>query len=498
MNHKFTHPKNAGFYAPIALIIGASTLISCKVGRNYQQPDMRMPATYSGAAAQPAATSPATQSATQKIAPSWWRIFNDPDLTRIQEAAIAGNPDLKAAVARVAQARAAAGMTRAEFYPMINFDPSVTRARTISRTGSSAKAHTGTTTSIPFDLSYEIDIWGRVGRSMENAEAQVAASESSLGVVLLTMQADIAQNYFTLRSLDEQDEIISGMIGVLRHELSLFERQRNAGIINDLEIAQAQAQLQSEIAQQAEIRRQRAATEHAIALLTGAAPSELSLSKRSYAFSAPAVPPGLPADLLRRRPDIAAAEQNLIAANAQVGVAKADFYPTLRLTGAAGFESADLKSALNWENRVWSIGPSVTVPLFEGGRLSAQLAQTKARYDELTHTFRSTILTALREVEDSLTDLHHRAIAAAAQGNAVDASRQYLRISEIQYKAGTSNYLVVLDANRTLLSNQISAVQIDSQRAISTVLLIKALGGGWSADDAQSTAATQPTSAQPR
>lgn len=456
-------------------LLGAILLASCKVGPDYKQPAMTMPANFRETATRPsiqAGTAPSTQPDLK----AWWKLFGDEDLTGLVEAANANNPDLKAAVARVEQARAAAGVTKADFYPTISFDPSISRQRTVS---SSGKASTRTMTSIPFDLSYEIDVWGRVRRSMDSANAQVLSSQSALGVVMLTLQADVAQNYFNLRALDIQDGIVTEMVTLLEHELSLFERQRAAGIVNNLDVSQAKAQLQSEVAQQEDLRRQRALVEHALAILTGKSPSELQIHKRDYSFTPPAIPAGLPSELLRRRPDILEAEQNLIAANAQVGVAKANFYPVFKLTGAAGFESYDLKSALDWQNRVWSLGPSVSVPLFEGGRLSASLAQTKARYDELTHTFRSTVLTAVREVEDELSDLRHRAQAGEALNQAVVASREYLRLSEVQYKAGTANFLVVIDANRTLLTNQLSAVQVQSQRNIATVLLIKALGGGW-------------------
>jgi multidrug efflux system outer membrane protein len=195
----------------------------------------------------------------------------------------------------------------------------------------------------------------------------------------------------------------------------------------------------------------------------------------------PAVPAGLPGDLLRQRPDVARAEEQLVAANAQVGVALAAFYPQLKLTGAAGFESFDLAHALDWESRVWSIGPSISFPLFTGGQLEGNLQQVRARYDELVATYRGAVLAAFRDVEDSLTDLHYRADAATAQDEAVRTSREYLRLSQIQYKGGLATYLQVIDAERTLLTNELSAVQLLNQRLDSTVLLIKSLGGGWQA-----------------
>lgn len=470
-------------YAGKASILAAISLAicACKVGPNYQRPDMKMPVGYrEQPATQPTQTQPATKQAT--TVPSlnrWWKLFNDPELTRLEEAATINNPQLKAAMARVDQARAAAGITRSDLYPTVTVDPSVQRGRSISRTGSSTRGRTATTVSLPVDVSYEVDIWGRVRRQVEASNAQVVSSENAMGVILLTLQSDLALNYFNLRSLDQQDDILAHMIQLLQQEMTLLERQRKVGIINDLAIVQTRAQIEAEVSQQAEVRRQRANAEHAIAILTGLPPSELQLAKAQYAFQVPAVPPGLPSDLLRQRPDVAEAEQDLVTANAQVGVAKANFLPVVRLTGAAGFESADLRTAVDWENRVWSLGPSVSIPIFEGGRLTAALQQAKARYEELVHTYRNTVITALGEVEDSLSDLRLRSEAGAAQARAVAASREYLRLSQIQYNAGTVTFLVVIDANRTLLTNEISALQIESQRSIATVALIKALGGDW-------------------
>lgn len=469
---------------------------SCVVGPDYQRPRMSVPASFRSA------TQPTTQ---PDFSRDWWRLYHDPILTELEEAAARASPSIEAAVARVAQARASTLIEQAGFYPVVTFDPSIQRARAPSNGaiiggtviggssgpttgpsrsgGTSSGGGTRTTVRIPFDVSYEIDIWGRVRRLLESARATAQASADDYEVVLQTLHADVAQNYFTLRSLDAQEEILGRTVASFQREFQLQQQSFQAGVASRLDVVQAEAQYQATRTQQIDVRRQRADAEHAIAVLIGRPPSELSLAPRPLDLEPPVVPPGLPAQLLRRRPDVAEAEQNLMAASAQVGVATANFYPTVSLTGIAGFQSTDVQHALDWEQRVWSIGPSINWPIFEGGRLRAELAQARARYTELRANYRNAVLTAFREVEDDLTDLHLRSDAAQAQAEAVRASTEYRQLSEDKYRAGAVNYLQVIDAERTLLNNELSAAQLLNQRLISSVLLIKALGGGW---DAQS------------
>jgi multidrug efflux system outer membrane protein len=318
-----------------------------------------------------------------------------------------------------------------------------------------------------------------VRRLSQAALAQLRASEDDYQVVLQTLEADVAQYYFNLRSLDSQQQILAKTVESFQQQVSLTQTQQRAGLVGLTDVLQAQTQLNSTITQEVDIRRQRADVEHALAILLGRAPTELTVAGNPLDLAPPNIPAGLPADLLRRRPDVAEAEAALTAANAQIGVAVAQFYPTIRLTGAAGFESADIRHALDWDSRFWSIGPSVSFPLFNGGQLQANLAQAQARYDELLATYRGSVLAALGDVEDSLTDLHVRADAARAQDQAVQSAREYLRLSQVQYRGGLTNYLQVIDAERTLLTNELSAAQLLNQRLVSTVRLIKSLGGGW-------------------
>jgi len=473
----------------ILIALGAvalcSAVPSCTVGPNYQRPALDVPPAYKSATTQ--------ESARPALSVDWWRLFNDPTLNGLEESAIRANTNVAAAVARVAQARAAAGVVQSQFYPIVPLDPSVIRSRSSgislnnSTTTVSPSARTRTNIRIPFDVSYEIDIWGRVRRLNEAALAQVRSSEDDYQVVLQTLEADVAQNYFTLLALDTQQQILALTVGSYRQQVSLTQTQQRAGLVGPTDVLQAQALLNSTIAQEVDIRRQRADIEHALAILLGRPPTELTVANKPLDLVPPTIPAGLPADLLRRRPDVAEAEQALKAASAQIGVAVAEFYPTVNLTGSAGFESFDVQHAVGWESRFWSIGPSVTIPIFNGGQLRANLAQVRARYEELLADYRGSVLAAFREVEDSLTDLHMRADAAQAQEQAVQAAREYLRLSEVQYRGGLTNYLQVIDAERTLLTNELSAAQLLNQRLISTVLLIKSLGGGWEAEAAPTT-----------
>jgi multidrug efflux system outer membrane protein len=453
-------------------------IVSCRVGPNYQRPPMDVPTTYKSATTQNAQAA--------HLITQWWQLFADPDLTRLEEEAIRANPDLQAAMERVAQARAAARIVQSQFYPQITLDPAVSWGLAA---GSSSNNNSGsrngnnvvgaTAVRVPFDLGYEIDIWGRVARSVEAANAATRASADDFAVVMQTLEADVAQNYMTLRSLERQDEILVRNVELYRRQLALTLQKRQAGIAGGLDVAQAQAQLDQTITQQLEIRRQRTDTEHALAILTGKAPAQFGISANGAQMEVPQIPVGLPADLLRHRPDVAEAEQNLVAANANVGVAIADFYPTVRLTGAAGFENVSIERAVDWQNVLLSFGPSVSVPIFEGGLLQAQLEQARARYRELVASYRSALLSALRDVEVSLNDVHSRSDALVAQERAVNSSREYLRLAQIEYQQGIISLLQLIDADRTLLTAELTQEQLRNDRLISTVLLIKALGGGW-------------------
>jgi multidrug efflux system outer membrane protein len=324
-----------------------------------------------------------------------------------------------------------------------------------------------------------VDIWGQVRRSLEAANAQVQFSMDEQEVVLQTVEADLAEDYFNLRSFDSQYQTIETSVETYRKQVELTQTEYRAGLDSEADVASAQALLDSTLTQQVETYRQRQEEEYAIAILINQPPANFSLPVNPLDLNPPSIPAGLPSDLLGRRPDVAAAEQNLASASAEIGVAISQYYPQLTLTGVAGFESVKSSDLLDWESRIWSLGPSINFPLFTGGRLEANVEQQRALYRQYLAQYFSQILSAYQDVENSLTDLHTRADEAQSQASAVDASQNYLRLTLIEYQQGLVDYFQVIDADRTLLSNQLSAEQILNERLVSTVLLIKALGGGW-------------------
>jgi len=449
----------------------------CTVGPNYARPPVGEPALFkSDGAGEPAPPIPT----------EWWRLYGDPQLDQLIATAHASNQTLRQAVARVDQARALARVAGSYLYPSISLDPQFSRTRYSANrksTFTGQPVQSGITLNdflIPFDLTYEIDVWGRVRRSFESARAQAAASADDLGVVRLTVETDVAQFYYSLRSLDAQIQILTDTVTSYREQVRLLSAQLRAGLVSPIVLNQAQAQLQATLAQQLDVERARADLEHALAILCGRpAPSFAVAVNPLHEASPPAVPPGLPAQLLARRPDVAEAEQNVVAANAQIGVATADFFPRFMLTSLAGLQSAALSTLFNWQSRAASILPSVSFPIFEGGRLRANLESTRAFYRQAIAAYVNQVLIAYGDVEDALTDLHALSDEVGSLREAMSASRNYLRLATVQYTQGLTDYLLVIDAERTLLANQLSLAQAVNLQVGASIRLIKALGGGW-------------------
>src|SRR5216683_2348495 len=450
----------------------------CAVGPNYARPPVEEPALFkSGGAGEPA----------PPIQTDWWRLYGDPELDQLIASAHASNQTLRQAVARVDQARALARVAGSFLYPTISVDPSYSRTRYSGNRRSTItgqKVQSGRTLNdwrIPFDLTYEIDVWGRVRRSFESARAQAAASADDLGVVRLTVETDVAQFYYGLRSLDAQLQILTDNVAAYREQVRLLSVQLKTGLVSPIVLNQAQAQLQAALAQQRDVERARADLEHALAILCGRpAPSFTVAANPLHEAVPPTVPPGLPAQLLARRPDVAEAEQNVVAANAQIGVATAEFFPRFMLTATAGLESADLSALFTWQSRAASILPSVSIPIFQGGRLRANLEAIKASYRQTVAAYVNQVLIAYGDVENALTDLHAFSDEVGSLREAVSASQNYLRLAQAQFKYGLVDYLIVIDAERTLLANQLSLAQAVNSHMAASIQLIKALGGGWS------------------
>jgi multidrug efflux system outer membrane protein len=460
-------------FRPRWLVVGLGLLLwsGCAVGPNYSRPGVATPTAWKEGAV-------ATNTAV--LPPQWWHIFNDSELNALETQAVGANQNLKLAVARVTEARALARVSESEFYPSISGNGAYARERVSENNPAlPGKKHDFDHYSTSFDLNYELDIWGRVRRSVEAARADASATATDLEVVLLTLTADVARDYQLLRSLDNERLVIEATMALRRDAVQLQQTRNQAGLINEVDVTRARTELANVEAEWHATLRSRAQVEHALAVLCGRPPAEFSMKSGASNIVPPEIPEGLPSSLLQRRPDIVAAEQHLQGDSARIGVAKAAFFPTIKLTGAAGFASADLGTFLEWPSRMWSIGPSISVPVFQGGRNRANLKAAEARYEQSVAIYRGTILGAFREVEDALSDLSTLSAQSDAVNRALTSARDTATLASQRYQQGLSSYLDVVDAQRIALQAERQETQLRGQRAISTMLLAKAMGGGW-------------------
>lgn len=412
----------------------------------------------------------------------WWEVFGDASLNELELQALQANQNLRVAVATVDQARATARVARSDLLPYVSFDPSYNRQRYSPNEQPSFGPLTVNTWQTPLDLSYEVDLWGRVRRGFESARADAQASAAAFDNVLLTLQADVAQNYFRLRALDAEIATVTSTVGLRHEQVRLVRSRFSGGIGNDLDIAQAETELATTEAEAASLAQRRTELENAIAILAGANPAVFHLPPNMDGVwnpQPPQIPAGLPAELLERRPDVSQAERQLAAANARIGVAKGAFFPVLTLTGSGGFVSADVDTLFNWNSRTWSIGPSLSLPIFTGGRNRANLQRSKAAFQESLANYRQEILVAFGEVENSLSGIRHLADQAAAQDRAVTHARRAADLATDRYRSGLVSYIEVVDAEREALQAERENDELTGQRLIASVQLIKALGGGW-------------------
>jgi multidrug efflux pump len=415
----------------------------------------------------------------------WWELFKDPVLNQLERKAHDSNQTLREAFSRVEQARASARIRKGEFWPAIDFDPSYRRERYSPNQEPSFGALTATTIRVPVDLSYEIDLWGRVRRAFESARADAEANVAAYYNLLLTLNADVAQNYFRLRALDVEISTLERSVRLRKEQVQLVQSRFDSGIGNELDLARAQTELATTEAEAASLDSQRAQLENTIAILTGENASVFHLpplaeeQTLTWNPKPPVIPPGLPSELLERRPDVSEAERQLASANARIGIAKAAFFPVLRLTGSGGFVSGDFDSLFNWDSRVWSIGPSISLPIFAGGRNRANYARSKSAYEEALAHYRQQVLVAFADVENSLSAIQSIKKQSAAQERALNSARRAADLAQQRYTAGIVSYLEVVDANREALLTERANARIIGLRLAATVQLIKALGGGW-------------------
>jgi multidrug efflux system outer membrane protein len=412
---------------------------------------------------------------------NWWSIFNDPVLDDLERQAAENNQDVKAAIARVTQSRALARNAKADFFPQLTFSPSASRSRTSDNRLNPVPNGLGNDFRVPLDLSYELDLWGRVKRSFEGANADALAKLAAFENTLLVLKADVAQNYFALRTLDTERAILRHTIQLRRDALKLVRSRFEGGAASELDVSRAETELNSTEAELVGVDRRRAELEHALAVLVGKSATDFAVKELPLENGTlpPVIPAGLPGELLERRPDIAEAERSLAAANARIGVAKAAFFPVVRLTGMAGFESLDVESLFNWQSRAWSLGPSVTLPLFQGGRNRANLKRSQAVYEESVAVYRQRILVAFKEVQDALTGARLLHEQAGAQDRSLASARRTAALSNTRYRAGLVSYLEVIESERTALTAEREAARLTGQRLVNSVQLVKALGGGW-------------------
>jgi NodT family efflux transporter outer membrane factor (OMF) lipoprotein len=434
----------------------------------------------------------------------WWERFGDPTLSALEVQVSAANQTLVTAEATYRQARALVREARAAYFPTVTLGAGFTRSRSSATLGSSsgsrgtgaagiAAGRGGSSVKsdffqLPIDITWVPDFWGQVRRRVESNQAEAQASAADLETARLSLQGELAQDYLQLRTLDAQRRLLDATVAAFERSLALTQARYAGGVASQVDVVQAQAQLKSAQAQALDVGVQRAQLEHAIAVLIGQPPSSFTLPSAALSGGLPSIPVGVPSALLERRPDVAAAERRVAAANAQIGVAVAAFYPTITLSASTGFESSGLAQWLTWPSRFWSVGPAISQTLYDGGLRRAQTAAARAAYDVTVGSYRETVLTAFQSVEDELAALRILEEEAQVQDEAVKAAERSVELTTDQYRAGTVSYLNVITTQTIALADGVTAVQILGRRLTAAVLLVQALGGGWSDADLPSSA----------
>jgi multidrug efflux system outer membrane protein len=481
----YHHPYRTASELGFALGLGALSvaLSGCMVGPNYSKPSVPVA---------PAFTEPAHPAAATTGPPAiayhdWWKVFHDPLLDGLETQADAANKDIKIAVAHVDEATAAVKSAHSYLLPTIAAEPSVSRNREAqdrpNNGNTQGLAATYNDIQLPLVSSYEIDAFGRVRRSLESARATQQATEADLRFVRLSVEATVAIDYFNLRESEQELSILDATIADLAHGVNITSTRYRHGLSGVLAVDQAQTLLDQTKAQRQALEIERTQLEHAMAVLLGRAVEGFSLPELPPNPTPPDIPVGLPSDLLERRPDIADADRNVAATTAQIGVAKAAYFPQLSLTGVAGYESTNVASLLNWQSTVATLAASAVAPIFTGGRLKAGVEQAQATYRGSLAEYEKTVLTAYQEVEDQLAALHFLENESQSEASAVLDARKAEQIAMQRYKAGLVGYLDVVYAQQSVLTNEQTASQISGQRLVASVVLIKALGGGWAGGD---------------
>jgi NodT family efflux transporter outer membrane factor (OMF) lipoprotein len=473
---------------------------ACAVGPKYRRPDVQTPPAYKEQ--QVPAGSDQWKTANPSdgtLRGNWWELFGDPRLNRLEEQVAVSNQNVKQAEAQFRQARALVAFNRAGYKPTVTSQPALTSSYTSHNLG--ARGFGGgqfTQYNLPFGVSWEPNFWGRVSLAVESAVAAAQTSAADLENMRLSMQADLAADYFQLEGLDMEEQLLRDTIAAYEKAVQLTIVRHNSGVASRTDVVQAQTQLDSTRAQLTDLGVSRAQFEHAIAVLAGQPPSTFSLPVGRINGVPPPIPAGVPSQLLERRPDIAAAERLVAEANSQLGLAQVAYYPSVTLGLNPGFQSSSIANWLTWPSRFWSLGPSVAQTLLDFGRRHAQTRQSAASYDATVASYRQTVLSAFQEVEDNLAALGLLDREAVQQDAAVKGARDALQLETDRYKAGTVSYLDVITSQTIALTNERAAVEILQRRMTSAVQLIRALGGGWDATNLPTPEQLSSAAAPPR
>ena len=465
----------------LSLSLCVAMLSACAVGPDYQRPQTAQIAQYKEAEGWRQAN-PSDSLARG----AWWELYGDQQLNGLIEKLNNANQTVAQSEAQYRQAQALVRSARGAFYPSV--DLSLGKTRSSQGTGSSSSSLSSSSSGIrdtynaQLGVSWEADIWGKLRRGLQADEASAQASFADLAAMRLSQQSELVQNYLQLRVIDQQKRLLEATVAAYERSLKMTQNQYRAGVSGRDAVAQAQTQLKSTQADLVDLIWQRAQFENAIAVLTGQAPANFDIAETQAIPNLPQVPLNLPSQLLERRPDIASAERSVIAANANIGVAKAAYYPDLSLSLSGGYSSSTSNDLISLPNRFWSGGPKLNLPLFDGGIRSAEVDRTEAVYDQTVAKYRQTVLDGFREVENYLVQLKVYEDEAAVRQEALDAARDSLRLTENQYKAGLIAYIDVVVVQATALSNERNVLNILQNRLIASVQLIAALGGGWDGD----------------
>ncbi|MGV6826449.1 MAG: efflux transporter outer membrane subunit [bacterium] len=456
----------------LSVSLGAAILVlaGCTQGPDYVKPDIPTPPAWH------ISLPDAQQAANQR----WWLLFDDPVLNELVQSALENNRDLKRATARISEFAARVEIASAGFYPQLGYGASGSRAANSANTlGSGGISTIGNNFDAALNVGWELDFWGRIQRSTEAARADLLAAEHGRYSVILTLVSSVATSYVTLRNLDEQLEIAKDTLERRAGAVELFEIQFEGGVVSELEVAQIRSEYEiTEVAIPA-IEQQIALLENALSVLVGRNPGPIPRGKTIEELVLPGVPADIPADVMLRRPDIKSAEQNLIAANAQIGIARAEYFPSISLTGLLGVASADLDDLLENASKVWNIAGAASGPLYTGGRLDAQVAVAESVTEQAIYNYQQTLLIAFQEVEDALVSIQKTREQLAARGRQVDALKEYARLARIRYDEGYVSYIEVLDSERRLFDAELEYTKTQGNLYSALISAYKAMGGGW-------------------